>query len=424
MMYLSASNISKSSFKTNTRISFSTLFLSVLIVISMTPFLVRNCPRFIIIASIIGWIVSSFVEKRIPFKNNKYNLILFCTFLFVLVDFLYYFSGYSDAAIGNYMMHSICYIFILAALTILEDKRHSYKFIIALIALIALINVVSNIVISIKYPDAFMDINNWPEKYSHTNVAQTWFYFACVLLVGFLLILFTISKKNTHRFFLIVSVLLVLYFLFFCGARATSAILVVSLMLAFIFVRLFIKKKYFLLSFVLIILLILLLFSNSLLDFVETMIGPSRLTERIDDIRLLLSGEANQNGSLFGRTQLMQLSLDSFFKSPTSFLFGIGYHVDVDPYAVGIGQHSTFIDCLAQYGIIFSFLFFYIIFSSCFAIARKVEFTTLRPYVIVMCVVFILYGFVNVFLHTAIFAVFFIVTASVARISEKECCKL
>lgn len=389
------------------RFSLNRLFSYLLFIVNMTPFLIRNCPRILQISICVLWVITAFLEHKLPFKNRKNNCVLFSIVLFEGLEFFYLFIGYSDAEIGNYLMHLMAYLSLISFLSLSEDENlilHKRMFF--FLCTVIVINLCSNIYISFTQPSAFDQINyDWGSSFLKTNTAQTWFYCVVFLFVSFVSIHFFLLKNL--RFVSIIALFPAVYFLFFVSPRATACIFTIFTFLAIFLFWIFKKRAKFALFLLLFIIFTAILFSNQIIHFLMDIIKSNRLRMRLEDIYLFISGSSNENGSFFERLQLIQLSLKTFFSSVKAFVFGIGYHVDSDSFVIGIGQHSSFFDCFPQYGLIGAFLFFYFIIESCKSLLSSFKDKLFLRFAKIMVFAFILYGFVNNFVNPGIFTAFY-----------------
>lgn len=165
-------------------------------------------------------------------------------------------------------------------------------------------------------------------------------------------------KRMKIRILALGCALVAMYYMFFCGARGTVILLDLFLIIMLPLLKFQEKSStgkflsYIVYAFFGLALIIGL---ESILDFMIA-ISPDRLAARFIDIKQT-SQEGVSDSSFSGRFGLYRVSLNTFFGSIISFLFGIGDHRgsitgDLSYADMGIGGHSEMLDNLARFGIL------------------------------------------------------------------------
>lgn len=192
------------------------------------------------------------------------------------------------------------------------------------------------------------------DEFAAAGVTNAWYGSLYMLISGLSLIFIINVRKFWPRIIAIVLLLLTLYLNFFILQRGTNVILTIAeLGLIMIFL---VKRK----SFIIILSIVIVAFSAfalssdnliAIFDWLEQVIPSERLAKRFNDISIALTFESMDatNGSMSARSDLIEVSWNTFTSSFSSFLFGVGEHAGDNDV---IGHHSFFTDMLACYGLV------------------------------------------------------------------------
>lgn len=114
--------------------------------------------------------------------------------------------------------------------------------------------------------------------------------------------------------------------------------------------------------------------------------GYSELTYRLDEIYMALTGQGSDATDINSRTNLSTLSMETFSHNP---IFGVNHVIATDRHIIeyGVGNHASWPDSLARYGL-FALLLFSFLWSS--LKKQRKELGILAP-----SLTFIVLGFLN-----------------------------
>lgn len=385
------------------------------VIFMLTPYLYRNINRIILIALLVLLFLS---QLKIVFLKKKDSQYIVNTTLLIYIWIFYQcflrIIGYSTSAFGNYMtlifffegMIQMLYIYIY------YDKVHKRR-LVMFILFILLINIIDNIRLGILYPNSNSYIyQEWGKSYLLTNIGGTEFdasamFLCCTFFSLYLSRLHKLYLRN--KLCLLFFTCVILYYLFVISSRATSIIV----MLAFICYLPFKDKKGICISIIVIVCLMIMFLK---LD-VTSLIGNTRLTERLIDIQNLFSGNSINNSGSFGtRISLDLESFHTFISSPKNFFLGMGNYDSLS--SVKIGHHSEMLDLLAKYGLIGLF------FMSCiyFRIYRIICLITQENLTNgnIVFIFFVLYSFLNVAFDPMIGIIVFIASPYISSIIKND----
>lgn len=168
------------------------------------------------------------------------------------------------------------------------------------------------------------------------------------------------------------------------------------------------KQKIFFFFYILIILclsLYLFGFFNFVGEFIieSTQSNNSVLGVKLNEIGYFLTGNnSNSYVNILGRTSRMKISLDTFLAHP---IIGVGritgFNTDIE---IGlVGQHSEWIDSLARFGIIGSFIYFILLYK----LFKDTYQVKLKLYSVL--IIFIILGFADPIRNFTVFYVIYFV---------------
>lgn len=200
------------------------------------------------------------------------------------------------------------------------------------------------------------------DQYEAAMVANAWYGSLYMLITGLSLIFFLNVKSFMPRIIALFVFLLTLFLNFVVLQRGTNVIFTAAeIFLILIFI---IKKKSIVYTLFTIILGVVIMFASSSNDTLLKVsswladVSPSeRLSLRFDQISMALAYEdiAASGRSMSQRSDLMEISWNTFTSGLGHFFFGVGEHDQANEV---IGHHSFILDTLARYGVIGGILLF------------------------------------------------------------------
>ena len=185
-------------------------------------------------------------------------------------------------------------------------------------------------------------------------------YSIAIAIPCFIEIIKNVKLRKPLLVFTICLLFLFLYYILI--AQYTTAILV-SLILGFVFL-LSNRRKSIIISIILLVFLsqLFIVFYPSFSSGLNNVDGFDELTYRLDEVYLVLTGQGEKAVDASSRSNLNLMSFHTFLSHP---LFGVNHKIMGNQHVNfwGIGNHSTWLDSLARYGL-FSFLLFIYIWDS------------------------------------------------------------
>ena len=398
-------------------IVFNYIMTLVLSFVELTPYLSRNTSGTFQLAIFFLWFFSLFcISDYKELFNSKLFLI---PTMILLCQLVMLFIGLSNVSFFSLVLRSRLYYIPLGMQIMLSTySKKSSGQIAYWIACIYLFNLFFNIYLfqfgivsnTISLGDATLGASA-----RHTNAGDTSFCFLVSLFI--LYSVFLITKGNVKEklcgAILIVSSAL---YLFFLNSRAIS--IIILMISAYVYLcQLFVtNRKHISKGFRLIIILLLsiaLLYNLSLiLSLLGSVKGNDWMGDKMRDLGVVLSGGGlGTHGSLAIRFTLYGYALNSWFSTPLTFLIGIGEHsfVTASRYylkIVGISGHSDIFDYAAQYGILGLYLLFRL-YCGAFGEIQKYA-RTKKVVIVIVAVMFVMYGFLNRFTYGNIFVAVFL----------------
>ena len=207
--------------------------------------------------------------------------------------------------------------------------------------------------------------------------------------------------ETKGRFLLRVLVLFVIIslFVFLFNAQFMTAILVATIG---VFLEVIYRKKLNIIVTSFLCLIICVISFYIFLPFVIEQLRENRdyevVTRRLMEINSVMLGKENQAEDMGARQDLNMMSVLTFIDNP---IIGVNHRINPNIHVneQGIGNHATWFDTLAKYGIFSIFMFFFI-FSS----LKKQKKEICSPVTMIM---FIVLGFLNpLWLYPQIFSAF------------------
>lgn len=303
------------------------------------------------------------------YKNLFKERVFYLIFSFFLLDLFYHLIGYSER-IGNAFSHLVFFlniIFFLSLRNIIREKGNRVLFCCLLLIVIA--NVVDNIRLNTLYPMASIIAIRYDE-FIGMNVGTTSFNTMTLLFYNLCFFLALNHTKWRLQVLFLICSLTSAYYIVMCGMRG-SVVLIMALTTLLQIMAKWYYNNAFARMFVIIggILSVLLyeLYQDVFFDFLASILPEGRLIDRVEDLSTTAEYGFDRH-SFSGRYNLYLISINSWLQNITTFLFGIGEHMESAKeigYAnSGVGGHSEFIDVFARWGIIGAYLIFSIYYEA------------------------------------------------------------
>ncbi len=307
------------------------------------------------------WSVFFLLELDIIFRSNRnLGILLTLGVMFISICAIYAFIGISSASLG-YCIHSPLMFFApVLALMVIEkcNNEQQIRFIFHFLALAIAINIADNIRLTYQIGlegIVYSKLSGMMEDEGLTglNLGGSGFvnlavFYSCIMFMAFLKI-----KNKKEKLLFLIYVGISTYFITFCSLKASAIILMLlSMVLMYVSVKSE-ERVGIALSMTIICGGLIFLFRDVIINFFIDIIDSNRVTSRLS--ALTTEADLEDSGSFSSRSELWQVSLQSWLSSIKSFLFGIGDH-DWKKFITtadsGIGNHSDFFDVCARYGIL------------------------------------------------------------------------
>ena len=165
------------------------------------------------------------------------------------------------------------------------------------------------------------------------------------------------NKKNV----IVLGFLMVLFSIFLVRAQFMTAIILA--LLGFVFVMFYKNKRLFRfligVGFAFVVFVLVL---PSIIDFLDNNRKYNDISYRLGEIQSVISGNEQDAVDIGSRQNLSMLSLETFLRNP---IFGVNHRLTDDQHVIqqGVGNHASWPDSLALYGL-FALLLFYFLFDS------------------------------------------------------------
>lgn len=357
------------------------------------------------------------VNIRIP---RKRFLLLVGILGYFLVQAVYRFLGISSSGLGRYT-NTIVFFTVFAAMPLLRfmsERQKCWIFFTTLGTMV--LTIVNNIVMFRRYGFAFYEHILEMESVL-TNAVNTQFTTATMLLAGTTFI--ALLHDHKRRLWWAGLFLLLNYF---NNAVVQRTIAVLLSLVIYTLVIIYHRRRAFWANFLIVMgaIAVGLALENFelLLDVAQRFIPSDRIVARLQQIsNMLASGDIwAAGGSMTGRYRLSMQSLETWTSSFSAFFLGVGDHWDNN---LLIGNHCQWFDLLAQYGIVVAGVVFGCILSMLKMLMGMLPIpsgTPLRRQVCVLCVIFVVRGFLGAVLFGTIGIQMFIILPLVVSYLEKR----
>ena len=321
--------------------------------ISCTPIL--GVPRYYILVAVLSVV---FLLLHLHSKSVRSNIfVLFAIGIYVIIILSYKFAGVSNSQWGNYMNQLFFFApYFLLLLTVDGANKKQQKAAFYIIMVIALINIVDNIYLGIRYPNLIDTQLSFDEgELAALNWGSSSFYVFTLFFFNVCYFVYLNTKERTEKIIMLVAVgITMLYIIGFCGKGSVVLFLLLSLFFQY-YAQKAKSTRAFVTVFIALIVLYLIIigvFKEEIIDLILVHSPNERVASRL----IGLIDENNQFGNTFSlvrREELYLLSINTWLANIKNFLFGIGDQRGIGMADVlGIGQHSDFLDNLARYGLV------------------------------------------------------------------------
>lgn len=312
-------------------------------------------------------------------------------YVFVLFNFI---STLLIESVSISFNRSIALLNVLSPVLMYEVVRlHSFRFQ-RFFLILVLITIVLNIFQSYNFISAIGAVNlrqsfrDYGSEYYIINIVFNLCYSFAIAIPCLMELMKKVRIKRGISFLIILLSAIILFYLI-KAQYVTAVILAFGLGIFFLFYKN--KKSIYIttavLAFVLVAFVNIYPSISSQLDRSE---GYSELTSRLDEIYMALTGQGSNATDLNSRTNLSMLSMETFIHNP---ILGVNHIISSDVHIIdyGIGNHASWPDSLARYGL-FSLLLFSFLWQS--LKKQRKELGILAP-----SLAFAVLGFLNPVLH-------------------------
>lgn len=334
------------------------LLVLLIVALGFTPIL-RSVFIYLVVALYSLFVIVQHSKFR-SFRRNNSLVTNVSAFIFMVL--LYKILNVSTAATISIIQDILFFIplLLMPLIVTFSLNRKQSKWIIGLILIIVAINIADNIRLCILHPELMYFVNRNVQIDDIEGIgnvgASTWYngiyFFFTICFFAFI----NTDSKMMKRAMLASSILSALFIFFFC---LKASIIVFTILSVFLLV--YAKRKKSFASLVLVGIfsfLFVLIFADIIVDMLRSMISSDRLLTRLI---MLIDADNAEAGvgehSLNARSMLWMESINTWLANPVNFLFGIGAPPVSDAH-LGVGQHSSFFDSFAKYGLIGGFLIF------------------------------------------------------------------
>ena len=300
-----------------------------------------------------GIITLYIIFFRKPAYTGTQKIVLWSALGYIIIIFAYRFLGFSDAAWGNYLNQIRFFIPIILTFAVYTHCDNlQCNTLLKIVMIIVALNIADGIRISIENPSmTYMQLysNDAEDVAPNLNVGDSDFVTMALLFFNVTLFAFFNTKKSFWKVLYLLFAVLSFYFVIFVSLKATVVIYALLSLVLQLIARRSTRPGRFIFGAVFLSVL-LIVFMKPITYFLINIIAEDRVSERL----LTLVGDSRGNqDALTGRENVYMLSVKTWLSGISNFLFGIGDHRSAfDAASTGIGQHSSFLDTLARYGLL------------------------------------------------------------------------
>ncbi|MBD7964911.1 hypothetical protein [Fictibacillus norfolkensis] len=349
-------NLNNNNSKVRLSVKINFYFTCLLVIWSLTPYLMRELQQLFVILLFLGWWVTalfSILAKK-PITINKTTKVIPITIIWLIIVTIYVMVQLPNFYFGNYFYIVLYYMPILFLAFYLRcGNIKIIKQLVLFTLVVLLTNSISNIMILFDNPYAAKEATGGYGliDYSNTNVITDKSAFTIVLgiYLALLGVYFSLVKRIKILFLILTYTLLLLLLqsTFFIGLISLIIIISCYFLIRGDRVISLIKGLLFL-----IICTFILIFKNNVSFLINDWIVATTSNQLIiTRVHLLTDLIVNfsVSGTLEARLVNIRESFVTFLENP---FFGKGYVNSFISQSVGIGNHSYIFDNLAKFGIV------------------------------------------------------------------------
>lgn len=348
------------------------ILIETMALISILPILKANIHSAVLLFLFILWIYNS--AKLTGFRyifSDPWGIARWWGIL-ISYEIILSLAGFSSTMPTVFMTRiPIYFISVMMAFVLRMYSDKEQKHIFVFIASIILFTIVQNTIIYIPNPSFFDGFSYTKSEFRWTNWGTTSFINCALFLVPSCFFIYQIKNLTKNiRLLAFWGLILPFFYIVIINERATSFIVLLFLIASFLYiknVRINNRTVYTIVTMCIIVIIVLSIVP--IINLFSSVLHSEELIVRLDSISSSIQNselDESSESSLFGRFLLAQLSFNTWTKSFSTFLFGIGEDAlaadslqsFADLFDLGIGQHSMIIDFLAMYGILGSMILY------------------------------------------------------------------
>ncbi len=390
-------------------VSLNIFFTVVLSALAITPYLSRNVSPVINFLFFVLWVVTALISNGLKLKIDLNNKVVLWTVVWYIWQILMRFIGNSNIAWNNYIHRITLYAIPLIMIFVIYKYNNKEKSILGkAVFLIIAFNIISNIVLWIKNPNVFQNLNYVIEGAENrlTNAGSTSFVGICMFFSAICLIIFINTKRMWYKLASIFGTCISLFFMLRINPRAIASFILIAMTLGILLVSHGVWNKKSIIIYICILLLLtpmLIFLMIPLLEWGKSLFTSPEIQKKIEDVINVLKGTSlesfGNDSSLQARFLLSKASLTTFTSSISNFVFGVGENVHGDTVqeliAFGVGGHSELIDSLAEYGLIGGLIIYKFISAIIKYVSSLASSSKIKRQLIVVMTAFIIYSILN-----------------------------
>lgn len=340
-------------------------------------------------------------RNKMGLHENKYWIYLLCWEAFGVI------LGRGD--LNLFAIFALIPLFLVPVLGLFAIQFYNYAekiFTCALLFLIVIANVIYNDVVGQTMQEVYKMLVDSDVSKDY-NLGSTTFVAFCLFFFPICFLLLYIKKHYVLKLLSCAAIAATGYFFFVISPRATATLLFLVILFFYLFNsdKEFNKRNVsrFFLKIIFLIFVLYFLYDILFSFLINYLFADNQdMINRLDDLKGLNSGKADDEGSLSLRIKLAKLSLSTWSDNIINFFIGIGEITPVgldatyEKYAkTGIGHHSQFIDQLARYGIIGGILLYKALKHTFSCFVNSIHQIKPKNMLALTFFVYVLYSFLN-----------------------------
>lgn len=387
--------------------SFNMMMIVIMAILVITPLFSRTLHPALAFFAFVIWAADSMIKNGYSFLfGDKFGIGKWWTILIVW-EIVLSIVGYSTTEPNTFIVRRLpVYLTpIIGCYCVRVYSAKELKTLFRLLFTIILINLFSNIVIWIVHPEIYEGITRFDAVQIRTNAGETGFVHDVLFLAPILYIIVKSDFSKGKKWFYFAIIALSVLYISVINSRATAFFILIFYVFAFFFVTRANRSHLHGFSRIVLYVVALALVIFFSVPILELLAGylPERLVVRIESTINSINGRQiveDNEGSLYARWMLSQVSLGTWLSNPIYFFIGKGEDLAAsgridDLVALGIGQHSEFVDFLAKYGLLGAFLLFKSLKSTFNFILSIGDNTIIKSYVKIVMIGFLIMSVLN-----------------------------